>query len=303
MGEGPVVRAPNHGGPCRESQGLWRILGLKFRPNGGVGLHELEKAQEKREFVRAIGPVAAGLFVGLLVTTAWLALDSAELIGADAVIQVIPVLLIAVILEGGVVAFPRLTRRPRKVLYEFLFGTFVIVLLLAIGAAIVDWQGNPRAAQAMQLVAVTAGSVTVAGGFLFHSLGSLLPLEISVVERDSDRIVFTVGASNRYRARNITPLLNVLVPAGSTFGECDSRGRWIDPGPDALLHTEESIRDCASPTKWTYASKEFGISAGDNRIGYFRLHPPAESPDPIPVVARADHQDLKSGRQQTIAFL
>lgn len=266
-------------------------------------MEELERDQEKREFLRAIGPVATGLGFAVLATITWFAVDPGPLIAADAVIQVIPVLLIAVILEGGIVAFPRLTRRPRKIIYGLLFGIFILLLLGAIGAALVDWPCEPSAPEAVQLAAVTAGSVTVASGFLFQSLGSLFPLEITVVERDVDKIIFTVGASNRYRSKNISPLLNVLVPEGSTIGECDPRGQWIDPGPEASLHTKESFDSCGNLTKWTYASREFGVSAGDNRIGYFRLHPPADATDPIPVVARADHQDLKSGRQQIIEFL
>lgn len=179
-------------------------------------MEELEKDQEKREFLRAIGPVATGLGFAVLATITWFAVDPGPLIAADAVIQVIPVLLIAVILEGGVVAFPRLTRRPRKFIYGLLFGIFVLLLLGAIGAAIIDWPCEPSAPEAVQLAAVSAGSVTVASGFLFHSLGSLFPLEITVVKKD---------AVNSMRERNSVRVGNVLKGSGCEEGVGSIRWR------------------------------------------------------------------------------
>lgn len=257
-------------------------------------------AQKRTEFFRSAGSLGFGVAVAIVVSLANLLLGPWETVSPEVVAQVIPVLLIAVVLEGDkrlLPVLPRNTGRGWRFLYRVTIGSFFLLLMVAEGFAIIDpetWCSE--IVSGVQVGAIAAGLSSVVFGVGFNTIGAVLPIDLCLTKQQDASLDVEIGVSNRFRAETITPLLNFLVPSGCDLDEIQRDGTAI-PGSN-LLPTKEEF-DFTEITEWCYLSREFGITAGDNRVGYFRVGRSERfDGEEIPVVIRFDHQDLAGGRME-----
>lgn len=264
---------------------------------------KLDHAQEVRELLRVSGAVFIGIAGTILVAVANVVLGPWEVVNGAVVAQIIPVLLIAVILEGGVRSPPRQTRTGLKALYFVAFLLFVLTLLAGAAVSIVKTDLCQEIVDGIRLAEISAGLFTVSSGVFLRAIGAVLLLKIELLTRTPDGVVLRLGGSNQFRATDAHVSLNVLVPEGYRLFESDRLGRSIShkdmlDTPEVI--DKEGFRDV---TLWNYTWRdEWGISAGDHRLAYFHVKRQVGTPTaPLYVVVRADSEDLKGSRQQVAA--
>jgi hypothetical protein len=69
------------------------------------------------------------------------------------------------------------------------------------------------------------------------------------------------GASNEYGDKDITPLMNLLVPHGLSTHSCDANGN-IDRNAELRLLTTDA-EEYAGVKNWNYPSERVLITAGE----------------------------------------
>lgn len=261
---------------------------------------QLDRAQKRRELFRASGSVFVGVLGAALIVVADVRYGPWKVIDGKIIAQIIPVILIAVILDGGIKPPPRHSRnRLLKLLYFAAFALFILALLAGSAVSIVKTNLCDDAVDAIQLAAISAGLLAVCAGVFFSSLGAVLPLKLDKIDEYEDGILVQLGGSNEFRGSDVQVSLNVLVPEGYKVFEADRSGDPISH--QEMLDTPEIIdsdgfRDVEL---WNYTWRnEWGISAGDHRLAYFRIKKDGELTHPVYVVARADGEKLKRGRQE-----
>lgn len=263
------------------------------------GYERALRAQRFREFWRAAGPLAVGLVAALAISAANHCFGPWETLPPETVAQIIPVLIIAVAIEGGGRLLPAIPRKLQfgwRASYWAIQGAYAILLLSGEMLAIVqpdEWCS--KLVDGAQIAAMTAGLFTVVFGIGLGAIGAVLPIQVRELDRSDEFLYFEIGVSNEYRARKIEPLLNLVVPAG--LGILEVNRDFSEIHGNSILETTEAI-DGTSITEWDFLSREFGLTAGDNRIGRFRINRPVSFDQVIPIVVRLDHQDLYRNRSE-----
>jgi hypothetical protein len=105
-------------------------------------------------------------------------------------------------------------------------------------------------------------------------------------------VVVECGASNEFGDKDITLLLNLLVPNGLSIHRCDAHGN-IEPGDlKTLPLRDEEIEGVSS---WNYPSEYVLVSAGNAALRYYLLGG-MKAGQEYPLVLRYDHIELDNGR-------
>jgi hypothetical protein len=103
-----------------------------------------------------------------------------------------------------------------------------------------------------------------------------------------------VGASNEYGDKDISPVLNFLVPNGVSIHACDANGNKHRDRSLAMqvLPTSEQV---AGHGDWNYPSERLLVSAGDATLRHYLLGGLVAG-HTYPLVLRYDHVELPNGR-------
>jgi hypothetical protein len=258
-----------------------------------------------------IAPTLLGLLAGVAAAAAMPhTADGAGYFGV--VVQVLPVLLLALAIEAR--AFGGRARRnlgdernrPRHYSagmmetgrHIFLNPATVLVLIAAEIHGLIQLSANDSGAHQIWLQngALVWGFTTVAGLALIGHGAPRLIATLETKPHSASSVVVEVGASNEYGDKDVTPVMNFLVPNGVSIAACDANGNQNRERTIALqvLHTTEEI---ASIRDWNYPSQRMLVSAGDAAVEHLLLGG-LVSGDTYPLVLRYDHVDLPNGRVQ-----
>ena len=149
----------------------------------------------------------------------------------------------------------------------------------------------------LQNAALAWGFTTVAVLALIGQGAPRLIATLEMLETKSPSatsVVVEVGASNEYGDKDVSPLLNLLVPSGLSIDVCDANGHADRERTIALqvLHTREEI---AGISEWNYPTRRLLVSAGDATVEHLLLGGLAPG-RAYPLVLRYDHIELPTGR-------
>jgi hypothetical protein len=226
------------------------------------------------------------------------------------VVQILPVLLLALAIEARLYGgrARRNERDERADRRHYCAGTMelgrqyflnpgtVLVLIAAEAQALVQLAWNDAGPHQIwvQNAALAWGFTTVAA---LAWVGQGAPRVIATLQTKPLTATSTVveaGASNEYGDKDVSPVLNFLVPNGVSIDACDANGNRNRERTLGLqiLHTDEEI---AGHSDWNYPSRRLLVSAGDATVQYFLLGGlvPGRA---YPLVLRFDHIELPNGR-------
>jgi hypothetical protein len=228
------------------------------------------------------------------------------------VAQILPVLLLALAIEAR--AFGGRARRnvddERNDRRHYCAGTMelgrqyflnagtVLVLLAAEVVGLIQLSSNdPGTHQVwLQNAALAWGFMTVAALALIGQGAPRLIAALETKPHTDTSVVVQVGASNEYGDKDVSPLLNFLVPNGVSIDPCDAdgnRSRERTPG----LHIFHANEEIAGISDWNYPSQRLLVSAGDATVQHFLLGGLVAG-SAYPLVLRYDHVELPNGRVQ-----
>jgi hypothetical protein len=258
-----------------------------------------------------IAPTALGAVAGVIAGSAMpRTTEGVQYFGVVA--QILPVLLLALAIEAG--AFGGRARRnlgdERNDRRHYCAGTMelgrqyflnagtVLVLLVAEVLGLIQLSSNDAGTHQvwLQNAALAWGFTTVAA-LAFIGQGAARVIAVLETKPHTDTsVVVQAGASNEYGDKDVSPLLNFLVPNGVSIDACDANGNRSRERTLGLqiLHTNEEI---AGISDWNYPSRRLLVSAGDVTVQHFLLGGllPGRA---YPLVLRYDHIELPNGRVQ-----
>jgi hypothetical protein len=275
-----------------------------------------EQSQDRAEVaLRAAGerlaPTALGFVAGVVVGAALP--HTTEGVGYFGIVaQIVPVLLLALAIEAR--AFGG--RARRNLVDEgndkrhycagtmemgrqyFLKAGTVLVLVAAEVQALVQLASNNAGTHQvwLQNAALAWGLTTVAALAFVGQGAARLIATLETSPHSNMSAVVEVGASNEYGDKDISPVLNFLVPNGVSIHACDPNGNKHRERSLAMqvLHTSEQI---AGVSDWTYPTERLLVSAGDATVRHFVLGGLVPGLT-YPLVLRYDHVELPNGRVQ-----
>jgi hypothetical protein len=274
-----------------------------------------EESQDRAEVaLRAAGeriaPTAFGAVTGVIAGLAMpRTTEGVQYFGVVA--QILPVLLLALAIEARL--FGGRARRnvndERNDRRHYCAGTMelgrqhflnlgtVLVLLLAEVVGLIQLSSNhPGTHQVwLQNAALVWGFATVAALAFIGQGAPRLIASLEMKPHTDTSVVVQAVASNEYGDKDVSPLLNFLVPNGVSIDACDANGNPIaEPTGLRILHTHEEL---AGVSDWKYPSRRLLVSAGDATVDYFLLEG-LVSGRAYPLVLRYDHVELPKGRVQ-----
>jgi len=222
--------------------------------------------------------------------------------------QIVPVLLLALVLEARLFASPRRVRAPTSVahmanLARQALGFANPVVLLAAEAQSL-WMirdGNDGGNPWLTAVGIGWGLVTIVGIAIVGTAGrARVTATIKVEEVTAHGVTIEVGFSNEFGDRAVRPVLNILFD--STVAESVRRrnddGEWA--GPRLLLNATATLSD-GTTVRCRYNAQRAELTPGDASVTHFLL--PLVSEQRALVVARADSVELPRGRIEHAAFV
>jgi hypothetical protein len=265
-----------------------------------------------RAGVERLVPLAVGLAAGCIGFVA-APNDAAQgLFGAIA--QIVPVLLLALVLEARIFGGP-VRRQPeqadpgvaialgyaRKTLEYLTVAALVAAEWQAVHTVAIGEGGDPRWVYA----SVTWALVTIA---ILAAVGARPRITASISWRpDARRWIVELGLGNVYGDKDVEPIVNFLVPKGHSIDECDQEGRFGEPpGPHSphLLATTEAVD--GEDIEFDYVGRRVVLTPGDSALTYYSVcmnDLNGDTPEPMMAILRADHAELPRGREELRAML
>jgi hypothetical protein len=142
------------------------------------------------------------------------------------------------------------------------------------------------------------GFATVAIAASLGARPRLIPtLEARPRPDKTNQFIVQIGASNEFGDKDVSPVMNLLIPVGVKIYISDQFGH-VDPSKEIeLLQTHEQIPPSADAEDWKYLFGRPLVSAGDAFVQHYViiLDDVAEAR----VVLRFDHVEFRRGRVQT----
>jgi hypothetical protein len=216
--------------------------------------------------------------------------------------QVLPVLLLALVIELRILGTPRrhflpdLGHLPNvlEVLGRTVAALMTVALLwgeLQSARALLD--SSDSASTWPVALGSAWGFVTVAVVASFGARPRVIAtLKARPREGRKDQFILEAGGSNELGDKDVSPVMNFLVPDGVGLFSCDQFGNLKNVELD-LLETDEQIPP-NGPEKWHYVHDRVLLTAGDSVVKYYIV-----SAARARVVLRFDHRDIPRGRAQT----
>jgi hypothetical protein len=249
-----------------------------------------------RAALERVLPVAAGAIVGA--GAAWWAPTAAEETFFELAAQIIPVVLLALVIEARAIGIPFM-RAPQNALVatwiewarRSLEGLIVVALLVAEWYALDVVSDSPSGPADPKLVwlGLAWGFVTVAVLAVFGTRRPRVTVDIEAEWHDRGAIV-EIAFGNEYGDKSVVPLMNVLVPLGRGMQS------WVKnaDGPEQVetMTVEEVLENVPA---WTCRSTNIELTAGDTKHARYLVETdPGETS--FWVIVRADHHELRNGR-------
>ena len=258
-----------------------------------------------------VAPTALGAIAGVIAVAAMpRTTEGAEYFGV--VVQIVPVLLLALAIEARV--FGGRARRnlddERNDRRHYRAGTMelgrqcflnpgtVLVLIAAEIHGVVQLSLHDAGTHQVwvQNAALAWGFTTVAALALVGQGAPRVIATLQTKPHTDTSAVVQIGASNEYGDKDVSPVLNFLVPNDLSIHSCDANGNRSRERTLGLqiLHTDEEI---AGISHWNYLSQRLLVSAGDATVQHLLLGGlvPGRA---YPLVLRYDHVELPNGRVQ-----
>ena len=264
-----------------------------------------------RAGVERLGPLAAGLVAGVIGLLVAPSRAGDGFFAAAA--QVLPLLLLALVLEAGIFGGP-VGRQPEP-------GGRVVALgyarkaleLLTVAALVVgEWQavhlladGQETGDARLAYMAIAWGLLTIA---LLAVFGARPRTTVSVDWRPGPgpRWIVALGMANVYGDKEVEPIMNCLVPSGHQFYECDHAGEPLAPAGQrapSLLVTKEVVD--GEEVEFRYVGRRVRLTPGDAAVVYYSvgLRGAGSAWHRVPAILRLDHAEISNGRTEVLAWL
>jgi hypothetical protein len=253
-----------------------------------------------RAALERIAPVGGGAILSVIVA-AELAPAQAKETFFTVVAQVLPVILLALVIEARAIGSPvlraprrmplaRTVERVRKVLEALLVAALLVAEWYALD--VVSDQAEGPADPWVVWLGLTWGFVTVAVLAVFGTKRPRATIDISSEKRSDGKTFVRLALGNEYGDIDVEPVLNMYIqPGHGPIHKCKGDGTAI---------AEISPFTSSDPTRplapeWTCVGENVRLSAGDKVLKAYLIDPAALR-EPFEILVRLDHVHLPGGR-------
>ena len=246
-------------------------------------------------------PVAIGVIYAVAVAVA--APNYAAKTFFPVAAQIIPVLLLALVIEARLFGSPRrASDNPvaghLEVTRRVLEFTLLVALVLAESQAIVRSADDSGGSPLLVYGGLAGGFVTVAAIAIWGTGRARVTADLKLIARTGAGVLVQIGANNEFGDRPVEPLMNVLVEGSAAAIKTTITGAPLPAAFDLPGHAPVTVD--GRTINCRYYGERTLLTPGDANVSYLTVVP---NETPALIVVRLDHATFRRGRVEAASFV